>query len=78
MSVACSSVISRGTNLLRAGRGNYFLPSKLSEINYTVELKKTFSMYNHLRGKRRDYFEEKSSSEFPVIVRWINRSLGRR
>lgn len=60
MSVACSSVISRGTNLLRAGRGNYFLPSKLSEINYTVELKKTFSMYNHLRGKRRDYFEEKS------------------
>lgn len=58
--MACSSVISRGTNLLRAGRGNYFLSSKLSEMNYTVELEKTFSMDIIFEGKRREIISKRN------------------
>lgn len=37
MSVACSGIISRGTNLLRAGKGNYFLERE----EEMLELKET-------------------------------------
>lgn len=75
-SVACSSVISRGTNLLRAGRGNYFLSSKLSEMNYTVELEKTFSMDIIFEGKRREIISKRNRNLPNFGDRALDKSIG--